>query len=139
MLNPFDLFRVITGFATISLNAAMAVFRRIRVTVHVGYFQSNPNKFVFINVVNLSPSREIEIVGVWFEARPRISVIEPTRALPKRLRPDESWETWVRYDEVSRIPAVRLFNLARVRISTGTVIASVRNRTVPPAGTPAGD
>jgi hypothetical protein len=77
-----------------AFNAAVAVIRRVRVTVHTGYLPPSPEKFVFINVVNKSPSREIEIVAVWFEGKRRMPVLEPSRPLPKPLRPDESWETW---------------------------------------------
>lgn len=121
-----------------AFNAAVAVIRRVRVTVHTGYLPPSPEKFVFVNVVNKSPRREIEIVAVWFEGKRQIPALEPTRPLPKRLRPDQLWETWVGYDVVKEIPARHLYNAARVRLSTGNVIYSIRNRTVPPAGTPAG-
>src|SRR5476651_1538892 len=103
---------------TAAINATVALIRRVRVTVHKGYFQSNLKKFVFINVVNKLPTREIEINGVWFEGTRRISVLEPSRPLPKRLRPDESWETWVSNDAVLEIPVRRLYYAARVRLST---------------------
>lgn len=40
--------------------------------------------------------------------------------------------------DIKEIPESRLFTAARVRLSTGKVIHSIRNPTVPPAGTPPG-
>jgi hypothetical protein len=54
--------------------------------------------------------------------------------LPKRLKPDETWETWV---EVNRIPSELhedAYTLARVRLSTGKIIESAKNTEVPESG-----
>jgi len=44
--------------------------------------------------------------------------------LPKRLKPDETWETWI---EAHRLPTwvhKDPYNLVRARLSTGTVVES---------------
>jgi len=120
------------------VKAIIARIRRVRVTVHTGYWPPNPELFVFVTVVNRSLSREVEIGAVWFEGKHRIPVEVPSRPLPKRLKPDESWETWIPFNAVRQISTVHLHNAACVRLSTGKVIHSIRNATMPPAGRPPG-
>jgi hypothetical protein len=57
----------------------------------------------------------------------------PDRPLPKRLKPDETWETWV---DVGRVPDVgdKVYKLGRARLSTGVVIKSRKNAAVPEQG-----
>jgi hypothetical protein len=85
--------------------------------------------YLFVNVVNLSPNREVEITHVWFDAKPEVHV-----RLPKtiRLRSDEPWETWVEAAKVAHVSNPE--RQARVRLSSGKVIKSRRNRDVPPEG-----
>src|SRR6266581_2814184 len=66
---------------------------RVRVTAHRAYFLNNPDQQRFITVTNLSPKREVEVVRVWIAGFPTIEVL--SQPLPKRLKTDESWETWV--------------------------------------------
>jgi len=59
---------------------------------------------------------------------------EPARPLPKRLKPDESWETWV---DVARLPEhlhEAVYGLARARLSNGVTIKSKKNEEVPQEG-----
>ena len=108
---------------------------RVRVAVHVAGFESRPYvPAYFINVTNLFEDRDIEITHVWFETTPRMYVLRMDRALPVRLKPYESWETW--QDANTLPPAIRddAFRLARVRLSTGLVIESVENVDVPERG-----
>jgi hypothetical protein len=109
--------------------------RKVRVTVHVAYFESRPHDpACFVNVTNLSEGRDIEITHVWFEQSPCGFVLPKDRPLPVRLKPDETWEAWL---EVSRLPpSIRdnPFVMARVRLSTGQVIESVENVDVPERG-----
>jgi len=101
--------------------------RRVRVMVHRAAFYSGPECF-FINVANLSKDREVELTHVWFDCAPKVPVIQPDRMLPQRLKPDESWETWVEVDEIPN--GVRetedIYRLARIRLSTGKVIPTCR-------------
>lgn len=108
--------------------------RIIRFTVHRAFFMRSGRECFFLNVTNLSRTREIEITHVWFDTAPKVSALEPDRPLPKRLKPDESWETWI---DAARLPAEShesAFRLGRLRLSTGTVIRSKKNKNVPPQG-----
>jgi hypothetical protein len=86
----------------------------------------------FINATNLS-DREIEITHIWFDCDPDIHVMQPDRPLPKRLKPDETWETWI---EAYRVPDAcgEPFTLARARLSTGVIVTSEKNENVPSQG-----
>ena len=56
---PFDLALLkVVPFSII--DSIIEWVRGIRVRVHVGYFPGNPNGQVFINVVNMSPTRDVE-------------------------------------------------------------------------------
>lgn len=110
--------------------------RNVQAMVHRAFFNFGPECF-FINVANLSKDREVEITHVWFDCVPTISVLQLDRLLPKRLKPDESWETWI---EVNRIPSMvreseDIYKLVRVRLSSGRVIKSRENVDVPDSGT----
>jgi hypothetical protein len=109
--------------------------RKVRVTVHVACFESQPLvPACFVNITNLSEDRDIVITHVWFEGPPRVFALHRDRPLPVRLKPDETWETWL---EVSALaPACRCdpFRMARVRLSTDQVIDSVENVDVPERG-----
>lgn len=107
--------------------------RSIRIRVHRAYFLNKPEEHCFfINVVNSSPTTDIEITHVWYEGSTRVDILEPRRPLPRRLQPNESWETWIRSTEVPSDPDP--FTNFRVRISTGKVFNSEQNRDVPPRG-----
>ncbi len=89
---------------------------------------------VFVNVTNRSSKTDIEVTHVGFQTKPATPVLNPDRPLPKRLRPDESWETWL---PVTRLPLSELARvpwLGRVRLSTGRTIRTRENRSVPEAG-----
>jgi hypothetical protein len=108
--------------------------RTARLLVHHGYFSTTGRECYFLNVTNLSRDRDIEVTHVWFATEPEVAALPTDRPLPKRLKPDETWETWV---EADRLPALgeRLFTLGRARLSTKKVIWSRKNEHVPSAGT----
>lgn len=117
-------------------NAAAALFNRriARLTVHHAYHAGSAVPCFFVNVTNLSRTRDIEITHVWFASRNPVNILEPERPLPRRLRPDESWETWVAASAVpTRFPR-DVYTLARARLSTGKILRSRRNRDVPTRG-----
>jgi hypothetical protein len=114
--------------------AAFGERRKVRLTVHRAFFVASGRECFFINVTNLSKNRELEITHVWFEAKPQIPALQPDRMLPKRLKPDETWETWI---DVSKVPSElhqSAYTLARARLSSGSVIKSTKNIDVPDAG-----
>jgi hypothetical protein len=83
-----------------------------------------------------SPSREIEITHTWFDTNPPVHIDNRARPLPARLRLDETFETWVPVAEVPDVPNVE--RLGRVLLSSGKIVKSQRNNTVPPVGNVAG-
>ena len=106
----------------------------VRVLCHRAFFLPNGPECYFINVTNLSLQRDAEVTHVWMECDNEIPVLNPSRPLPRRLRPEESWETWT---EVERLPALfreDAFERARVRLSNGRTIKSKKNENVPSAG-----
>jgi hypothetical protein len=106
--------------------------RKVRVLVHIAFFQGDQQAQWFVNVTNLSLARDVEVTGVWVAASPRIPVMPAQRPTPKRLKPEESWETWLPAAAVAHVTDVeRRF---RVRLSSGKVVKSRPNKHVPPAG-----
>jgi len=116
-------------------NELVDIQRKARVMVHKAYFINNTCPYFFINVTNLSYQREIEITHVWFDCDFQVSVMQPSRPLPRRLKTDESWETWIEVDAIPKLLRNNAFTLARVRLSSGEVITSVKNEGVPHTGT----
>lgn len=121
--------------------AALTGYRPVRVTIHRAYFtKTEPRVWAyFINVTNLCRDREVEITHVWLATEPEVYATPPERPLPKRLKPDETWETWV---EEQRVPKEfrgnAAFRLGRVRLSTGRIAGSKENKDVPKFGHPPG-
>jgi len=79
------------------------------------------------------------VTHVWFAVDPEVHANPPDRPLPKRLKPDETWETWV---EANRLPSglgERLFALGRARLSNGRIVKSRKNKSVPSQGAVPGD
>jgi len=106
----------------------------VRVLCHRAFFLPSGPECYFINVTNLSLQRDAEVTHVWMACDNKLPVLNPSRRLPHRLRPEDSWETWI---EVNNLPAsVRddAFKLARVRLSNGRIIQSKKNMNVPSAG-----
>jgi hypothetical protein len=107
--------------------------RNAQLLVHRAYLWTGRECY-FLNVTNLSRDREIEITHVWFAVEPPVHAQPTDRPLPKRLKPGETWETWV---EADRLPDLgeRLFTSGRARLSTGRVINSKKNEQVRSQGT----
>jgi hypothetical protein len=99
------------------VQSILGLRQQIRVLVHRAVLLHNYTGCYFMNVTNKSLSRDVETTHVWFAGDPEIHVLNPQRVLPRRLRPDESWETWI---EARLLPtSVRdtAHTLARVRLS----------------------
>jgi hypothetical protein len=62
-------------------------------------------------------------------------VAQKYRPLPKRLEPQETWETWIRVAVVPNLESDEVWNLARARLSTGEIVRSHYNDGVPTPGT----
>jgi hypothetical protein len=109
--------------------------RQTRLTVHKAFFVATGREYFFVNITNLSRNREIEITHIWFDCVPQIPVLNPNRMLPKRLKADETWETWIEVDKVPSQLHESTYTLARARLSTGKILKSIRNANVPESGT----
>lgn len=110
--------------------------RRVRVLVHQGVFPPDSAVHLFIKVTNLSQRREVEITHIWLATQPPVYVLNPDRALPARLRLDETFETWI---PAADLPdAIGVERLGRVLLSNGKVVKSRWNKRVPPVGNVAG-
>jgi hypothetical protein len=125
------------------------ITRRVRVTVHRADFVDvsacATTKTVlqltvapecyFVNVTNISLNREVEVTHVWFECSPKVYLVRTERPLPKRLKVDETWETWILTKELpASLTDEDAYTLARVRLSSGKVFRSKRNDPVPNIG-----
>jgi TIR domain len=108
--------------------------RRLRLTVHVAVFDHSGELCYFLNATNLSKEREIEITHVWLDASPPVHALQSSRRLPKRLKPDETWETWIPFRDVGMVPVNEALRLGRARLSTGEIIRSIPNEGVPSRG-----
>ena len=60
--------------------------------------------------------------------------MNPQRPLPRRLRAEESWETWIETADLPDGLGEEVFSLARVRLSNGRILRSQRNTAVPSTG-----
>jgi hypothetical protein len=100
--------------------------RKLKLTVHLAVFTYNGLLCYFINATNIS-DREIEITHVWFESEPRVHALQSDRPLPKRLKPDETWETWVEVYKLAMAIHEAPYERARARLSTGEIIQSRQN------------
>ena len=108
--------------------------RDVRVLVHFAIRLDTGQPCFFVNVTNLSPARDVEITHVWFDDSVHLAVFNAERPLPRRLRPDESWETWLPLGLVPSELLSEAMSGFRVRLSTGATIKSKANRDVPSIG-----
>lgn len=108
--------------------------RKVRLTVHRAFFLRGGQECFFINATNLSRTREVELTHIWLELHSQIPVLHADRPLPKRLKPDESWETWIQVDTVPEQFHEIIYTLARARLSSGQIVSSEKNEGVPEEG-----
>ncbi|MEM7726826.1 MAG: hypothetical protein AAF208_10700 [Cyanobacteria bacterium P01_A01_bin.45] len=113
--------------------------RCLRVLVHRAVFMDSIEKYYFINLTNLSQKREIVATHIWLESDPELHIFNRERRLPKRLKPDESWETWIEVEKIPEPIRNNPYNFFRVRLTNGDIVKSVQNRNVPKMGTVPGD
>jgi hypothetical protein len=68
--------------------------QKVSVLAHRAYLSMGPECY-FMKVVNLSKDRDIAIADIWYETNARTCNLSSDRPLTARLRPDETFETWV--------------------------------------------
>jgi hypothetical protein len=106
----------------------------LRVLCHRAFFLPNGPECYFINVTNVSLQRVAVVTHVWIEGDNQIPVLNPSRPLPRRLKLEETWETWIEVDHLPISIREDAFTLARVRLSNDRIIKSKKNENVPSAG-----
>lgn len=120
------------------LTGALFGARRLRVRVHIARFLPSDDMAVFVKVVNLSTSRDVEITHVWIASEPNVQILNVDRPLPVRIKPDETWETWFPLRDTPAALIDKLFRLVRVQLSSGAIFKSKENKAVPEFGHVAG-
>jgi hypothetical protein len=137
----------LVGLLVDQVNRQQQRRRKVQVLVHRAYFMTMPDsptasppvtgyapgpEYFFIKVTNLSSARDVSIGHMWFEAEPQVHIVDRARPFPVRLRPDETVERWI---PVSQVPEeARRETSVRVRLSTGRIVKSGRNKDMPPVG-----
>ena len=114
--------------------AAWRARRQVRFTIHPASFVGSDVPMYFLNITNNSLERSIEITHVFFDTEPEVHLMRPERPLPKRLEPEESWETWIEEERIPLSARRAPFRLGRARLSNGTIVRSVEDRGVPTMG-----
>ena len=109
--------------------------RRIRVLVHRAFIEDSQKEAFFITITNLTLDREIEVTHIWFNSHPKIHVIRNDRVLPKKLKPNETWDTWLPVNKLPTGYHPHAFTMVRVRLSNGSLAYSELNLTPPEKGT----
>lgn len=101
--------------------------------VHRAAFLSTGQECYFVNATNTT-DYEVELTHIWFATEPATHVVQLDRPLPKRLRPQETWETWISIHYLPIEERNNAHSLARARLSTGAIVESRPNDTVPGVG-----
>jgi hypothetical protein len=136
LFEPNGYERLLRALAATGIRPSLApISRKLRLTVHRAYFLPRGPECFFINATNLTKDSDLVVTHIWLATMPEIHVVREDRLLPKRLNPQETWETWIRVEEVPSVEADAVFNLARARLSTGDIVHSQRNDDVPQYGT----
>jgi hypothetical protein len=105
---------------------------RVRVLCHVAGFIGIRQPFVFMKIVNDSMTMAIVVDDIWFETDPIATVQNLNRPLPTRIAPRQLFETW---KPLIDLPLVsNILERGRVKLQSGSIIASVANMGVSPAG-----
>jgi serine/threonine protein kinase len=107
----------------------------VRLLAHTAVFVGTVRFALFVNATNLSETIDREVTHVWIETNPKIYFENNRRPLPKRLKPQETWETWIEFWELPRdLLNEDLPTLVRARLSTGEILRGIRNESVPESG-----
>jgi hypothetical protein len=106
----------------------------LRLTAHQARFRRSPRMYYFVNLANKA-AFPLEVTHVWYEDPTCHIQIEPlSRQLPARLDVRQPWCTWLAVDAIPERWRDNAYDRFRVRLSTGEVIGSRKEDTVPPVG-----
>lgn len=107
----------------------------IRLCTHQARFNSAPEIYYFVTVTNLSNKEPIEVTHVWYEdIDTHIPVLVQDRPLPKRLEPQEIWETFLLKKDLPEYLQNDAYLSFRIRTSSGKIYSSIKDGSVPPYG-----
>jgi serine/threonine protein kinase len=107
----------------------------VRLLAHLAAFVGSARVALFVNATNLSETVDREVTHVWIDTNPKVYVENIKRPLPKRLKPQETWETWIELREIPHgLLKEKLATLARARLSTGEIVCGIENKSVPKSG-----
>ena len=117
----------------------LGVATHVRVRTHLGEFprtDGRPGKAaLFINVANVSLSQDAEITHVWIEtAAGQVAPDHDERPLPVRLKPKQTWETWITVGAILAAEPKGADKAARVRLSDGRVVKGKPDSQIPHSG-----
>lgn len=110
--------------------------RRVHSTMHKASFTGTEPlvQAYFFTIANLS-KQEIEVTHVWMKCRGEdIAADQSDRPLPKRLKPDESWATWIELEKLPEWIHDDPIRHGRIRLSTGKIIKTKRAKNIPSSG-----
>lgn len=111
---------------------------KARFTSHQARFVAGNELFYFLNATNLSEN-SIEITHLWYEdGKHHIPVRPNSRPLPKRLAVSEAWSSWISTNSIPEQTRSNAYDLFRLRLSSGEILTSVKDDSVPPYGSVAG-
>jgi hypothetical protein len=111
---------------------------RLKVMMHRAFWAGSSGPYFFIKITNLSPERDVEVTHVWLETSPKAHLLPPGRPLPIRLRPLETWETWIAESAIPKESRDHPYKLGRAQLSSGQSFRSRKNTGVPEFGFVAG-
>lgn len=104
--------------------------RKVRLLIHRGPWHPTGRDAgrdcYFIAATNLSGDEQIDIAAIWFETDRRLFVDRVQRRLPAKLAPGETWETWIESEKLPADVRDEAYELARVRLKTGSILTPVR-------------
>ncbi len=107
----------------------------VSLLVHSAFFGPGTPAHYFLKITN-EGTTSVQLESVWFATTPAVAVDNHQRPLPTLLVPGELFETWLPVVDVPATPRVEY--LACARLADGTVVESLPNTAVPPAGAPGG-
>jgi len=120
-----------------SLIVIYNLFLRVQVKTHRAYLNNGPLPYYFIKIINLSPIREVEVTHVWFQnfgsPSNEVHILNPQNPLPRRLKPQEIWETWIAVNEIPNM-GEQVYDMFIIELSNGRRYKSKKNKKVPTRG-----
>ena len=109
--------------------------KRIIVKTHKARFIGNDALYLFINVKNQCKYSDVTITNISIsDTRVTVQIIEPKRPLPITLLPGNSWETWIKYGNLTYAMSASPYELVTVQLSNGKTYKSKHNTHVAPSG-----